>query len=136
MYGPSGASAELQQILTCNSEAAAAILATSLQQTVDPVSEGSTASAKKSLGPGDYVVLQTPVLPSQAAGSSSMTKKSAKKMKPVKIHDEFEEGRSKSRTALSEPAASEVRKNDFALIDFAKVMLLKACQQTHHLVLT
>ena len=111
MFVIAGASAELQQILTCNSEAAAAILASSLQQTVDSVSEGSTTSAKKSLIPGDYLVLQTPVLPSQGIGSGSDTKKSVKKMKPVKIQDILEEGQSKSKIALSGLAASEVGEN-------------------------
>lgn len=104
---PPGASAELQQILTCNSEAAAAILASTLQQTVDSVSEASPASAKKSLSPGDYLVLQTPVLPSQARGGS-LSKKPAKKMKPVKIQDMLEEELPESKAALPRMAISEV----------------------------
>jgi hypothetical protein len=94
-----GASAELQQILACNTEAAAAILASTLQ----PMEAFGEIK-------GDYLVLQTPIIQTQVA---STTKQAPKTSQPRTRGQPRPDARSaadaKPLLSPQKPGGSEVR---------------------------
>lgn len=82
-----GASSDLQQILACNSEAAATILASTLQQPGEALLDASNSPVKNSLGPGDYVVLQAPLISGVGVSHPCASKKAIKKPEWAKTSD-------------------------------------------------
>ena len=101
------ASSELQHILACNSEAAAAILASTLQQPPEQ-QDGCGVPIKKSVVSGDYVVLQTPVITSPGSSANVTAKKAAKKPRSIKLQETCREGSPCSIKKTLSEASSEV----------------------------